>query len=104
MLQQNDELRRRILRMPNATGLDVIAFDQLGDAGRFREIADLNGIDIFEQITSGKQIQIPNKDELVQIAVGAIGKTLSQYINEKLDLSKLKNNSQYPWQVIEWLL
>jgi hypothetical protein len=48
--------------------LASIASKFLGDPGRFREIADLNAIDIFEEALSLSQIQIPTIDELLKPA------------------------------------
>jgi hypothetical protein len=48
--------------------LPSIASKLLGDPGRFREIADLNAIDIFEEALSFTQLQIPTIDELLKPA------------------------------------
>lgn len=48
--------------------LSSIASDLLGDPGRFRELADLNGIDVFEEVLDRTQIQIPTVDELLKPA------------------------------------
>lgn len=54
--------------------LASIATDLLGDPGKFRELADLNAVDIFEEVIDRTQIQIPTLDELLKPAAPVLAK------------------------------
>jgi LysM repeat protein len=86
--------------------LGNLADDIYGNVGNFREIADRNGIDIFEILPAGRKLDIPTKDE----AKAAIAKVTEQVARladqiDKLDLSKIKQpETGNPFQLISWIL
>lgn len=59
--------------------LSKIAFEQLGDPTRFRELAQFNGIgNIFEQIPIGTELKIPSAAELQQLAKSKVAQITGQ--------------------------
>lgn len=98
------QVRRRKITVPAATGLDVIAYELFGDPGNFREIAEVNGLDIFEQLPIGEQIEVPTQEEILAKAKEVIGSNLNDYIDSKLDLSKLKQKNEYLFRLIDWII
>lgn len=69
--------------------LSKIAHQQLGDVSKWREIADLNGLDIFKQLPIGSQLKIPSAADLERLATEQLKKVLGDKLGSKLDLSAI---------------
>lgn len=75
--------------------LSKIAFDKMGDSSKWRELAEFNGQDIFEQLPIGKDLQIPNAQDLQAMAIAQIQQQLGKLpgdlgsIAGDLDLSSI---------------
>lgn len=88
----------------------TLAKEKLGDSDLWREIADVNGLDIFEPLLSGRSIQIPSREQLETLAKDRLqqeaGRLLGD-LEQQLDLSSLKQSNPFgsqAWQLIEWIL
>jgi hypothetical protein len=77
-----------IVNFTNADSIADIAFDKLGDVTKFRELADFNGLDIFQQLPIGSEIKIPTPAELESIAREKLRSELGK-LTSSLDLSKI---------------
>lgn len=106
--------------------LQAIAQRQLGDYSQWRELADLNDLNIFESLPIGGSIRIPSSEQLEQAAQQRLGqltgqlegltnqqqiqKLIEQGISAanlpQLDLSGLRNanSGKLPWQILSWIL
>lgn len=125
MLQANSELNQQVT-LGAGDSLTAIAHQQLGDFNQWREIADLNNLDIFQQLPIGDSIRIPNREQLEQMAQERLGqlagelegltnqeqiqRLLEQGISAanlpQLDLSSLRDatSGALPWQLVSWIL
>lgn len=79
---------RDIVGISNSDSIADIAFDKLGDATKFRELADFNGLDIFEQIPIGSEIKIPNVADLESLARDRVKQELGK-LTSSIDLSAI---------------
>jgi hypothetical protein len=77
--------------------LEAIAWQAYADHSHWRELADLNDLDIFEALPVGQAINVPSLDEVKALAVKAIASqvqrltgALSNAAAAQLDLSGLK--------------
>lgn len=52
------------------TTLGNLSFDRFKDPSFFREIAERNAIDIFDDLPIGKDFSIPSQQELQDLAIG----------------------------------
>lgn len=124
MLQPN-ELNRQITLNAGDT-LTAIAHQQLGNFSQWRELADLNDLDIFQQLPIGQSIRIPSREQLEEMAqerLGQISGQLGGLTNQQqiqrlieqgisaanlpqLDLSSLRTDTsgKLPWQLVSWIL
>lgn len=106
--------------------LQAIALQQLGDAALWRELADINDLNIFESLPIGGSLRIPSSEDLQAIAQERLtqlsgqleGLTNQQQIQKlleqgisaanlpQLDLSGLRDatSGKLPWQLISWVL
>lgn len=126
MLQQDSDLERAI-ELAAGSSLPALAQQHLGDYSKWRELAELNGIDIFQALPTGQRLVIPSAEQLQELAqqrltqllgqtTGSDASTRLQRLIEQgisaanlpeLDLSSLKTANpygQYPWQIISWIL
>lgn len=125
MPQQPNELNRQVT-LNAGDSLSAIAHRYLGNSAQWRELADINSLEIFEQLSTGQQISIPSREQLEQMAqeqitrlTGQLGdlsnqeqiqRLLEQGISAanlpQLDLSSLRDSTsgQLPWQLISWIL
>lgn len=94
----------RIIKAGDSLG--NLADEIYGNVGNFREIADRNGIDIFEVLPVGRRLDLPTKDE----AKAAIAKVTQQAARladqvNGLDLSSIKQpETNNPFQLISWII
>jgi hypothetical protein len=85
--------------------LASLAGSLYGDSSYFRELAELNNLDIFDpQSLAGLSIQVPSLEEIKGKASSAIASTISQLNTQSLDLSAIRGPASLsPSQLIEWL-
>ena len=89
--------------------LSLLAAEAYGSVSNFREIADENGIDIFEQLPIGQAINLPSL-ETVQAKVKAAQERITGLIDQAdnlLDLSGIKSpgtGEGLAHQLINWIL
>ena len=83
--------------------LSKIADQQLGDFTQWRELADFNNLDIFEQINPGVNLQIPDADQLRSL----LETQGQQLLNQLPDLSSVGasrfGNTLQEIKLIDWL-
>jgi hypothetical protein len=87
--------------------LASLAGSLYGDSSYFRELAELNNLDIFDpQSLAGLSIQVPSVEEIQIRAANLAQGALAQLINtQSLDLSGIKGPASLsPQSLIEWLL
>jgi len=82
--------------------LASLAGSLYADNSYFRELAELNNLDIFDpESLAGRSIEVPSAEEIKARVSSAITSALSQ----NLDLSGIRGpQSLSPQQLIEWLL
>ncbi|MGJ3244934.1 MAG: LysM peptidoglycan-binding domain-containing protein [Elainellaceae cyanobacterium] len=95
MTLQPSKLKKRIEITAGDT-LESLAFRHLGDGQNWRELADINEIDIFEPLQIGTLLDIPNKDEL-QRRVNQAAEDLSDDLNLTPVLNKASEFKQISW-------
>ncbi|MBD2060515.1 LysM peptidoglycan-binding domain-containing protein [Oculatella sp. FACHB-28] len=107
-MQSSRNVSRRI-ELSAADSLDNLAHRYLGNASNFREIADLNNIDIFSELPVGQVINIPSieqVEEIVRERLAQISNTVSSEL-EELDLSSILTSNPAAaenYQLISWLI
>ncbi|MBE9178667.1 LysM peptidoglycan-binding domain-containing protein [Oculatella sp. LEGE 06141] len=74
----------RSARFELGESLATIAHRELGIVDRWRDLADLNSIDIFSNIPIGTELQIPSVQDIERLARDRIGSVLGE-----ADLSSL---------------
>ncbi|MBW4483027.1 MAG: hypothetical protein KME14_10825 [Tildeniella torsiva UHER 1998/13D] len=86
--------------------LSSLAGSLYGDTSYFRELAELNNLDIFDpESLAGQTIEVPSVEEIQSRASSAIAPALSQLNTQSLDLSAIRGPASLsPQQLIEWLL
>lgn len=86
---------QNITSLSPGDSLSKIAFDKMGDASKWRELAEFNGQDIFEKLPVGKDLQIPNAQDLQAMAMSQVQQLLGKLpgdlgsIAGDLDLSSI---------------
>ncbi|MBD2256647.1 LysM peptidoglycan-binding domain-containing protein [Pseudanabaena sp. FACHB-2040] len=97
--------------LSSGDSLDLIAHQLLGDQSNWRELADINDIDIFEQLPIGQSIQIPTQEqvgELVAQAQAQIQQTVTstlESVTQQLNLSGIKQpEAAGEYNLISWIL
>ncbi|MBW4421187.1 MAG: LysM peptidoglycan-binding domain-containing protein [Myxacorys californica WJT36-NPBG1] len=86
-----------------------IAYETLGSSSNFREIADWNELDIFQQLPIGQSLSIPSKEELKTLAINLAKTEVRKAVDpllKDLDLSSLKAANPFglfDHQLISWL-
>lgn len=109
MLQTNRTISRRI-ELTAADSLDNLAHRYLGNASYFREIADLNNIDIFSDLPVGRTITIPSKaqvEEIVRERLSKIASQVTSQLDDELNLAPLLSSNPAAaenYQLISWLI
>lgn len=88
--------------------LDNLAHKFYSDFRNWRELADINSLDIFEDLTPGSNLRIPTKQEIDNL-VNTVQNTIQRVgsINyDQLDLSVLTTSvaATNPHQLIDWIL
>lgn len=77
-----------IEQLSNGSSIADLAFDRLGDALNFRELADFNDLDIFDNLPIDLPINIPNAQDLQTMAREKVRDALSDVAGD-LDLSAI---------------
>jgi hypothetical protein len=113
MFQEDPQLSEKLntlYTLNSGDSVSTIAHRNLESSGDWRELADFNGIDIFQPLQVGKQIEIPSINQVKQMALSALQAQLNQSVNDlykDLDLSGLKGSNPFgelPHQLITWVL
>lgn len=108
--KQLSESLSQVYQLKTGDSLSKLAFEKLGDSSNWRELAELNNLDIFKALPIGQTINIPTTEQLKELAINAAQAQVRTAINDltkDLDLSGLKIANPFgsqPWQLIEYVL
>lgn len=113
MFQEDTQLSEslsQIYQLKAGDSLSKLAFEKLGDPSNWRELADLNNLDIFSALPVGQAINIPTTEQLKAMVISAAQAQVTNAVNDltkDLDLSGLKIANPFgtlPHQLIEWVV
>lgn len=100
-------------RLNAGDALDLISYEKFGTIDYWRELAEENGIDIFDRLPIGQDIKIPTlesvKAKALEFARTKALDAATDFLEDgkldKFDLSSLKQEgTENPWQLINWVL
>lgn len=113
MFQEDKQLSQslsQVYQLKAGDSLSKLAYEKLGDPSNWRELADLNNLDIFKALPTGQSINIPTTDQLREMVISAAQAQVTSVVNDltkDLDLSGLKKANPFgtqPWQLVEWVV
>ena len=81
-----------------ATSLALLAFEEYGDVTAWRDIADANGLEIFDRLPVGDTLQLPQQSQLTQQLAAQLATQLD--LTAVLALSKRVDG----FSAVDWLL
>ncbi|AUT00888.1 hypothetical protein CLI64_11035 [Nostoc sp. CENA543] len=67
LVKQADEQITKEVQLAKGDSLVKVANKYLGEYSRWREVAQINGIDIFDGLPTGKNLKIPTREELKKL-------------------------------------
>jgi len=79
---------QQVQQLSSGQSIADLAFDRLGDSLNFRELADFNELDIFDDLPIDLPIEIPNPQDLQAMAREKVRDALSGVAGD-LDLSAI---------------
>lgn len=82
--------------------LESLSHQAYGQIESFRDIADVNGLDLFDELQVGAEIEIPTREQVSQAIESVTNRALA--VVDELDLSSVKQKSTVRnSQLISWL-
>jgi LysM repeat protein len=113
MFQEDKQLSQslsQVYQLKAGDSLSKLAYEKLGDPSNWRELADLNNLDIFKALPVGQPINIPTTEQLREMVIAAAQTQVTNAVNDltkDLDLSGLKVANPFgslEHQLIEWVV